>query len=186
MTDQKETEVKKEEEVEMAEKEEEEASSEAGSDTKKRKRVVGQEKVTEIFAMNDQGNFVKVGEVKHMRPIRAKKEKPLSNLARKKADERYFMNGKGRYVSMKKSEIGKKNVQSRAIKMGRDILGLNGRMVLLNKGVEGKALLDLTRIIRQALKDGMDDAKAKEKFTPKGKEILEEKQREADAEEQKA
>ena len=72
---------------------------------------------------------------------KAKRRKTLSNRARKRQDERFRMNGKGRYVSIKKSENGKKNVQSRAIRLARKLLGFSGRMILLGKGVEGKALV---------------------------------------------
>lgn len=90
---------------------------------------------------------------------KAKKQKPLSNLARKKADERYFLNGKGRYVSKKKSQNGKANVQSRAIRLARKVLGIKG-MVLLGKGDVGKKLLETTSAIRQMLKDGKTDEEA--------------------------
>lgn len=88
------------------------------------------------------------------------KKKPLSKLARKRQDERYYLNGKGRLVSKKKSENGKKNVQSRAMRLSRKLLGLNGRMVLIGKGDEGKALLELTASIRDTLKQGKSDEEA--------------------------
>lgn len=92
------------------------------------------------------------------------KKKVLSNLARKKADERYVQNGKGRYVSKKKSENGKRNVQARAIKSGRSLLKLDGQMVLLGRGKKGEHLLTLTRKIRALLKEGMKDEDAMEKL----------------------
>ena len=88
------------------------------------------------------------------KPEKKKKvPKKLSQRARKKADGRFKQNGKGRYVSIKKSENGKRNVQARAIKLARKLLGFQGRMILLGKAAEGKALLDLTRQIRKALKE---------------------------------
>jgi len=106
----------------------------------------------------------------------SKKEakKPMSNLARKKGDERYVQNGKGRYVSKKKSENGKRNVQARAIKCGRQLLCLDGQMVLLGRGKKGEALLDLTRKIRAALKEGLKDEEASEKFKAEAKKMVEE------------
>ena len=106
----------------------------------------------------------------------AKKEtkKPLSNLARKKGDERYVQNGKGRYVSKKKSENGKRDVQARAIKCGRQLLSLEGQMVLLGRGKQGEALLDLTRKIRAALKEGLKDEEASEKFKEEAQKMVEE------------
>ena len=86
-------------------------------------------------------------------------KKRLSALQRKKQDPRYYLNGKGRYVSKKKSENGKKNVQSRAIRLARKGLGIKG-MVLVGKGEEGKKLLNATSAIRQMLKDGKSDDEA--------------------------
>lgn len=106
-----------------------------------------------------------------------KKEKPLSKLARKRNDERYFLNGKGRLVSKKKSENGKKNVQSRAIKIARKLLGLSGRMVLLGKGAEGKALVQVTKGVREALKGGKSDDEAEVLHTDIAKKILEEEKK---------
>ena len=106
-----------------------------------------------------------------------KKEKPLSKLARKRKDERYFLNGKGRLVSKKKSENGKKNVQSRAIKIARKLLGLSGRMVLLGKGAEGKALIQVTKGIREALKGGKSDEQAETLHTEIAKKILEDEKK---------
>ena len=88
---------------------------------------------------------------------KAKRRKTMSNRARKRQDGRFRMNGKGRYVSIKKSENGKKNVQSRAIRLARKLLGFSGRMILLGKGVEGKALVQLCRDIRTELKAGKSD-----------------------------
>ena len=102
-----------------------------------------------------------------------KSPKPLSNLARKKADARYILNGKGRYVSKAKSENGKKNVQSRAIKMARTMLGLSGRMVLLGKEAEGKALLDLCGSIRESLKGGKSDSEAEALHADLAKKLVE-------------
>lgn len=101
-----------------------------------------------------------------MKPVtkKAKKmSKRLSNLARKKADERYYLNGKGRYVSKKKSVNGKANVQSRAIRLARKSLGIKG-MVLLGKGETGIKLLEATALIRQMLKDGKTDEEAEALF----------------------
>lgn len=106
-----------------------------------------------------------------------KKEKPLSKLARKRNDERYFLNGKGRLVSKKKSENGKKNVQSRAIKIARKLLGLSGRMVLLGKGAEGKALVQVTKGIREALKGGKSDEEAEVLHTDIAKKILDDEKK---------
>lgn len=103
----------------------------------------------------------------------AAKKKPMSNLQRKKMDDRFYLNGKGRYVSKKKSENGKRNVQSRAIKAARDLLGLQGKMILLGKGPQGKALVELTRQIRSSLKEGMEDEKAKILHTDLSKKMLE-------------
>jgi hypothetical protein len=58
-----------------------------------------------------------------------------------------------------KSENGKKNVQSRAIRLARKGLGIKG-MVLVGKGEEGKKLLNATSAIRQMLKDGKSDDEA--------------------------
>lgn len=110
-------------------------------------------------------------------PKKPKKEKPkkvLSNLARKKSDDRYVQNGKGRYVSKKKSENGKKNVQARAIKCGRKLLGLEGQMVLLGRGKKGEHLLQLTKTIRQMLKDGVTDEEAEKKCGEDAKKMVEE------------
>ena len=108
-----------------------------------------------------------------------KKEKPLSKLARKRNDERYFLNGKGRIVSKKKSENGKKNVQSRGIKIARKLLGLQGRMVVLGKGAEGKALIEVTRHVRECLKSGKCDEEAEAMHAEIAKKILgEEKKKE--------
>lgn len=91
------------------------------------------------------------------------KKGKMSNLMRKKMDERYYLNGKGRYVSKKKSENGKKNIQSRSIRLGRKLLGLKG-MVLLGKGENGKALMDAARDLRQMMKDGKTDEEAEAMF----------------------
>lgn len=115
------------------------------------------------------------GEEKKEKP--KKKEKPLSKLARKRNDERYFLNGKGRLVSKKKSENGKKNVQSRAIKIARKLLGLSGRMVLLGRGAEGKALVQVTKGIREALKGGKSDEEAELLHTELSKKILEDEKK---------
>lgn len=115
------------------------------------------------------------GEEKKEKP--KKKEKPLSKLARKRSDERYFLNGKGRLVSKKKSENGKKNVQSRAIKIARKLLGLQGRMVLLGRGAEGKALVQVTKGIREALKGGKNDEEAELLHTELSKKILEDEKK---------
>ena len=103
-----------------------------------------------------------------------KQKKVLSNLARKKSDDRYVQNGKGRYVSKKKSENGKRNVQARAIKCGRKLLGLEGQMVLLGRGKKGENLLQLTKTIRQMLKDGVTDEEAEEKCVETAKKMAEE------------
>tara|TARA_Y100000004_G_C8622361_1_gene289364 strand:- start:31 stop:471 length:441 start_codon:yes stop_codon:yes gene_type:complete len=104
-----------------------------------------------------------------------KKVKKLSQRARKKADKRFKQNGKGRYVSIKKSENGKKNVQARAIKLARKLLGFQGRMILLGKAAEGKALLDLTRQIRKALKeDKKTDEEAEALFAGPAEKMREE------------
>ena len=87
-------------------------------------------------------------------------EKPLSNRKRKMQDARFQKNPKGRYVSIKKRENGKKNVQARAIKLGRKMLGFQGRMILLGKGEEGIALVDMCKQIREALKSGKTDEEA--------------------------
>lgn len=108
-------------------------------------------------------------------------KKPVSNLARKKADPRYEQNGKGRYVSKKKSENGKRNVQARAIKCGRDLLKLDGQMVLLGRGKKGEHLLTLTRKVRQMLKDGLGDEEAREKVKEEAVKMLEEIQAEEKA-----
>ena len=113
---------------------------------------------------------------------KAKKEKPLSKLARKRNDERYFLNGKGRLVSKRKSENGKKNVQSRAIKIARELLGLTGRMVLLGKGAEGRALVSVTKGIREALKGGGEDEKVKVLHSDIAKKMLEEEKAKEEAE----
>ena len=86
-------------------------------------------------------------------------KKRMSALQRKKQDPRYYLNAKGRYVSKMKSENGKKNVQSRAIRLARKGLGIKG-MVLVGKGEEGKKLLNATSAIRQMLKDGKSDEEA--------------------------
>jgi len=91
-------------------------------------------------------------------------KKRISNLKRKKMDDRYYLNGKGRYVSKKKSENGKKNIQSRSIRLGRKVLGLKG-MVLLGKGDDGKALIKAAAEIRQMLKDGKTDEEAEALYT---------------------
>ena len=106
-----------------------------------------------------------------------KKEKPLSKLARKKQDDRYFLNGKGRLVSKKKSENGKRNVQSRAIKIARKLLGLEGRMILLGRGAEGKALIRLTKNIREALKEGKEDEAVSILFANVASQFLEEEKK---------
>ena len=111
-----------------------------------------------------------------------KKEKPLSKLARKRNDERYFLNGKGRIVSKKKSENGKKNVQSRAIKIARKLLGMQGRMVLLGKGAEGRALVDVTRQIRECIKAGKADDAAELLHAEIAKKVLEEEKAKEEAE----
>lgn len=104
-----------------------------------------------------------------------KKVKKMSQRARKKADKRFKQNGKGRYVSIKKSENGKKNVQARAIKLARKLLGFQGRMILLGKAAEGKALLDLTRQIRKALKeDKKTDEEAEALFSGPAEKMREE------------
>ncbi len=108
-----------------------------------------------------------------------KPAKKLSKIARKRSDERYFLNGKGRLVSRKKSENGKRNVQSRAVRLARDALGLTGRMVLLGKGVEGRALVKLTRTMRDCLKDGKTDDEAKTLYAALASELLE-KEKEAE------
>jgi len=100
-------------------------------------------------------------------------KKAISNLARKKQDPRFEQNGKGRYVSKKKSENGRKNVQARAIKCSRQLLDLGGQMVLLGRGAKGVALLDLTRKIRSALKEGLTDEKAVEKFKEEARKMIE-------------
>ena len=87
-------------------------------------------------------------------------EKPLSNRKRKMQDSRFEKNPKGRYVSIKKRENGKKNVQARAIKLGRKMLGFQGRMILLGKGEEGIALVDMCKQIRETLKAGKTDEEA--------------------------
>ena len=51
---------------------------------------------------------------------RRRKQKPVSNLARKRPTT-YEQNGTARSVRPKKSENGKRNVQARAIKCGRDL-----------------------------------------------------------------
>lgn len=93
-------------------------------------------------------------------------KKRLSNLARKKADERYYLNGKGRYVSKKKSENGKKTVQSRAIRLARKCLELKG-MVLLGKGDDGIKLRDACAEFRALLKEGKSDEDAENHFRSK-------------------
>ena len=113
------------------------------------------------------------------KPKKKEAKKPVSNLARKKADPRYEQNGKGRYVSKKKSENGKRNVQARAIKCGRDLLKLDGQMVLLGKGKKGEHLLTLTRKVRQMLKDGLGDEEAREKVKEEAEKMLEEIKAEA-------
>lgn len=123
---------------------------------------------------------------KKKRAAPKKKDKPLSKLARKRNDERYFLNGKGRLVSKKKSENGKKNVQSRAIRIARKLLGLSGRMVLLGKGAEGKALVQVTKGVREALKSGKSDEEAEVMHTDIAKKTLEEeKKQEGEAGEKK-
>ena len=89
----------------------------------------------------------------------AAQKKRLSTLARKKEDPRYYLNDKGRYVSRKKSENGKKNVQSRAIRLARKGLGVKG-MILVGKGEDGIRLLKATNAVRQMLKDGKTDDEA--------------------------
>ena len=119
----------------------------------------------------------KVSKKKESTKKKEKKEKPLSKLARKKQDDRYFLNGKGRLVSKKKSENGKRNVQSRAIKIARKLLGLEGRMILLGRGAEGKALIRLTKNIREALKEGKEDDAVSILHTDVAKQFLEEEKK---------
>jgi hypothetical protein len=90
---------------------------------------------------------------KKEKKMSAAQKKRLSVLARKKEDPRYYLNDKGRYVSKKKSENGKKNVQSRAIRLARKGLDVKG-MVLVGKGEVGSRLLKATSAVRQMLKDG--------------------------------
>ena len=98
------------------------------------------------------------------RAVASKAEKPkVSALQRKKADERYFLNAKGRYVSKKKSANGKINIQSRSIRLARKLLGLTG-MVLLGKGDQGKQLLAATAVIRTMLKEGKSEEEAEALF----------------------
>ena len=111
-----------------------------------------------------------------------KDKKPMSKLARKRNDERYFLNGKGRIVSKKKSENGKKNVQSRAIKIARKLLGMEGRMVLLGKGAEGRALVGVTKQIRESLKGGKADDAAELFHAEIAKKMLEEEKAKDEAE----
>jgi len=87
----------------------------------------------------------------------------LNNLMRKKANpDLYVKTNRGRYVSKKKSELGKKNPQSLAIRGARDILGMGGKMVIINRGNDGKALHQLTGKIREHIKGGgsMESARA--------------------------
>lgn len=100
-----------------------------------------------------------------------KAQKPLSNRKRKMQDARFEKNPKGRYVSIKKSVNGKKNVQARAIKLGRKMLGFQGRMILLGKGKEGIALVDICRDIRLALKEGKTDEQAEALLVTKAEEL---------------
>lgn len=96
---------------------------------------------------------------KKEKKMSAAQKKRLSTLARKKEDPRYYLNDKGRYVSRKKSENGKKNVQSRAIRLARKGLDVKG-MVLVGKGDVGSKLLKATNAVRQMLKDGKKDDEA--------------------------
>lgn len=96
---------------------------------------------------------------KKEKKMSAAQKKRLSTLARKKEDPRYYLNDKGRYVSRKKSENGKKNVQSRAIRLARKGLDVKG-MVLVGKGDVGSKLLKATNAVRQMLKDGKKDEEA--------------------------
>lgn len=96
---------------------------------------------------------------KKEKKVSAAEKKRRSALQRKKDDPRYYLNGKGRYVSKKKSENGKKNVQSRAIRLARKGLGVKG-MILVGKGEDGIKLLKATNAVRQMLKDGKTDDEA--------------------------
>jgi len=98
-------------------------------------------------------------------PAKPKKmSRAMSQRKRKEMDERFEKNKKGRLVSKKKSENGKRNVQARAIKLARKLLGFEGRMILLGKGSEGVALVDLCRDIRTCLKEGKSDDAAEALF----------------------
>jgi hypothetical protein len=101
---------------------------------------------------------------KKKRSSKKASQKPMSNRKRKMQDARFEKNPKGRYVSIKKRANGKRNVQARAIRLGRKLLGFEGRMILLGKGAEGRALVDICRELRGALKDGKTDEQAEALF----------------------
>ena len=122
---------------------------------------------------------------KASKKMKAKPIKKMSKLERKKNDDRFFLNGKGRYVSKKKHANGKTNVQSRAMKMGRKLLGLEGKMCLLGRGAEGRALLKLCKSIREALKEGKKDDDVSILHEEIAKHMLEAEKKEEGGEEKK-
>lgn len=137
-----------------AEKEEEPKKKKAAP---KRKRKAKEEKDESSESASGEEEAEATEESKPKKGRKKAAPKPMSRLQRKRADERYVMNGSGRWVSKKRSENGKRNIQSRAIKIARKLLKLEGRMVLLGRDAEGAALLDLTRLVRTQLKDGKSD-----------------------------